>query len=231
MAMAKRQDLQEPIQYLLATDPSAEVRRSLAANPCLCEHVARSLIRIGDTATLPVLATNPALGPVARADLIRTEDADLLALVADRQDLLEDEVLSLSRVGDERTLYHLAYAGHPGDGLPREIAAPLLRSALPTLRAFAASSCGLAPEDLVSLREDVSGDVRRAVAANPQTPVPVLRFLTTDPVSAVATTAVRQSESRLQAVAEPPQTTPDADRSPSTEGEGFLHRLARRLGR
>ncbi len=164
---AKREDLPEEVQHVLASDPLQEVRVALASNPSITPDIALRIATSHDRPACLALAENPALPDEAALELCHHELDDVRLRMAYRNDLTAQRVdILVNRHDDIRLVGHLALRGIIYTGTLSERAEQLLKQKAPTFRRFAAHSVNLTPAQKRALISDPAAEVRLALCSN-----------------------------------------------------------------
>jgi hypothetical protein len=179
--LAEKNSLPASIQRMLAQDPSAKVRKRLAANGTINESIALHIAASSDLGACRVLAKNPAITDTVIAELCVHPEDDIAQLIAYRDDLDHSHY---DRLINQRSslvvAQHLAYLEIQYYDCSQPVAEALARHAAPTIRAFVAGSPQLSHASRDRLLSDPSDPVRLALANNPALSPAQLEILDTD---------------------------------------------------
>ena len=221
---AKRADLPEEIQHVLAGDPQQEVRVALASNPAITTETALCIATSNDHPACLALAENPALPPEAALELCHHELDDVRLRMAYRDDLTAEQIdILVNQHNDINLIGHLALRGAAYTGTSAACCDELLQQKAPSFRRFAAGSRHLTAAQKKTLSADPSASVRLALCSNNTLTKAELGALVSDwnpEVSAAAKT-------RLENWTEPEEPAPDPTDLQKEESSGLVSQLVR----
>jgi len=243
-AVAARPDAPAEALRPLARDYDRTVREAVARNPAASPGNLLRLVRDADRWVRWAVATNPACDVRVREVMAKAQDKELRGLLAETPDL-EPELAAIL-VNDASPEVRERLASHTHDP---EVIAVLLRDrtvrvrkglaingrtsaeqrhllaqdSSPDVRAALVRALELAEEDLRSMVDDRSVEVRRSMATSAVVPAHLRQALESDPDETVAQDARRYRESPA---ADAPATAPRAGHR-RTVGKRFPGRTAR----
>jgi len=221
---AKREDLPEEIQHVLANDPLINVRVALASNPAITPEIAMCIATSHDRPASLALAENPNLPTEASLELCHHELDEVRLRMAYRDDLTVEHLdILINQHDDPNLIGHLALRGVIYTGTIRERAEQILEQKAPSLRRFAATSQHLSAAQKRTLCADPSATVRLALCANDSLTEQELTALISDwnpDVSAAAETHLIHRTAREE-------TAPVQENDPKEESTGLVSQLVR----
>jgi hypothetical protein len=224
---AKREDLPEEIQHVLANDPLIDVRVALASNPSITSEIAMCIATSHDRPACLALAKNANLPEEASLELCHHELDDVRLQMAYRDDLTVQHIDTLiNQHNDINLVGHLAMRGVTYTGTSTERCEQLIQQKAPSFRRFAAGSRHLTTAQKKMLRSDPAAEVRLTLCANDSLTESELTALTSDwnaGVSAAAKTRLENWTEHDEDVSDP-ENEPEEEKEEST---GLVSQLVR----